>query len=157
VLIPAMAATIMRVKPPEDDATARLAAFVPYGLLGYLLALACLLVIVVRARHRLLPTVITVVVMVLTGCHLAWLAPIFVADHRAPATAQFRLMNLNMFNGKRTPAMFGTGRPADVVILVETTPAALTALKPHGWDRAFRTVGDPGRPISNTAVYPASR
>ena len=48
-MIPAMAATVMRVLPPEDDATARLAAFVPYGLLGYLLALACLLLARMRA------------------------------------------------------------------------------------------------------------
>jgi endonuclease/exonuclease/phosphatase (EEP) superfamily protein YafD len=155
-LIPAVAATIMRVSPPEDDATARLAAFVPYGLLGYLLALACLLVIVVRARHRLLPTVITVVVMVLTGCHLAWLAPVFVADHRAPATAQFRLMTLNMFNGEADAGdVSERAAHADVVILVETTPAALTALKPHGWDRRFPySLGDPkDGSFSNTAVY----
>ena len=89
----------MRVLPPEDDATARLAAFIPYGLLGYLLALACLLLALVRARRRLLPAVITVAVLVLTACHLAWLAPVFVADDRAAATAQFRLMTLNMFYG----------------------------------------------------------
>ena len=43
-LLPAAAATLMRVLPPSDDATALLAAFIPYGLLGYLLALVCLLV-----------------------------------------------------------------------------------------------------------------
>ena len=86
-LLPAAAATVMRVLPPSDDATARLAAFIPYGLLGYLLALVCLLVALVRARRRLVPAVITVAVMVLTACHLAWLAPLFVDDHRAAATA----------------------------------------------------------------------
>jgi hypothetical protein len=59
-LLPATAATLMRVIPTSDDPTARLAAFIPYGLLGYLIALGCLLVVLVRARRRLLLTVITV-------------------------------------------------------------------------------------------------
>ena len=44
-LLPALAATVLRVFPPADDPTARLAAFIPYGLLGYLVALSCLLVV----------------------------------------------------------------------------------------------------------------
>ena len=79
----------MRVIPPSDDATAQLAAFIPYGLLGYLIALICLLVALVRARRRLVPAVLTVTVAVLTACHAAWLAPLFVDDHRAAATAKF--------------------------------------------------------------------
>ena len=80
-LLPATAATLMRVIPPSDDPTARLAAFIPYGLLGYLVALGCLLVVLVRARRRLLLTVITIGVAVLTACHVVWLAPLFVEDH----------------------------------------------------------------------------
>ena len=52
-LLPAIAATLMRVFPPADDQTARLAAFIAYGLIGYLIALGCLLIVLVRARHRL--------------------------------------------------------------------------------------------------------
>jgi Endonuclease/Exonuclease/phosphatase family len=155
-LLPAMAATVMRVLAPEDDATARLAAFVPYGLLGYLLALACLLVALVRARRRLLPAMITVAVMVLTACHLVWLAPVFVADQRAAGTPQFRLMTLNMDDGEADSGDVSEhAARADIVILVETTPAALTALKPHGWDRRFPySWGDPrDGSFSNTAVY----
>jgi endonuclease/exonuclease/phosphatase family protein len=155
-LLPAAVATAMRVLPPEDDATARLAAFIPYGLLGYLLALACLLLALVRARRRLLPAVITVAVLVLTACHLAWLAPVFVADHRAAATGQFRLMTLNMFDGEADPGdVSEQAARADIVILVETTPAALTALKPHGWDRHFPySLGDPRNgSFSNTAIF----
>ena len=47
-LLPALAATVLRVFPPADDPTARLAAFIPYGLLGYLIALSGLLLVVVR-------------------------------------------------------------------------------------------------------------
>ena len=93
---------------------------------GYLLALVCLLVALVRARRRLLPAVVAVAVMALTSCHLMWLAPVFVADQRAPGTAQFRLMTLNMDDGERTPATIEQAARADIVILVETTPAART-------------------------------
>ncbi|MGH3339633.1 MAG: hypothetical protein ACRDPL_12500, partial [Propionibacteriaceae bacterium] len=61
-LLPATAATVMRVMPPTDGTTAQLAAFIPYGILGYLVALVCLVVALVRARRRLVPTVITVAV-----------------------------------------------------------------------------------------------
>ena len=154
-LLPAAAATVMRVLPPTDDATARLAAFIPYGLLGYLVALGCLVVGLIRARHRTVPTVITVAVIVLTASHLAWLAPLFINDHRAATTRQFRLMSLNMFNGSADPGEVAKqAAHADVVILVETTPEALTALKHHGWDQRFRySLGDPKDGSFNTAVY----
>src|SRR5215218_1588895 len=70
-LLPAAAATLMRVLPPSDDATALLAAFVPYGLLGYLIALVCLLIALLRARHRLGPALITAPLQLLTAAHLA--------------------------------------------------------------------------------------
>ena len=54
-LLPAIAATLMRVLPPAEEPTVQLAAFIPYGLVGYLLALSCLLVALVRARRRLSP------------------------------------------------------------------------------------------------------
>lgn len=154
-LLPAMAATAMRVIPPSDDATAQLAAFIPYGLVGYLVALGCLLVAVMRARHRLVPAVITVAVAALTAFHAAWLTPLFVDDHRPAATATFRLMSFNMFNGEADPGEVAEqATRADVVILIESTPAALGALKPYGWDKRFRyAVGDPKDGFSNTAIY----
>ena len=154
-LLPALAATVLRVFPPADDATARLAAFIPYGLLGYLIALSCLLVAVVRARHRLVPAVITVGVAALTACHLAWLVPLFVNDHRPAATTEFRLMSLNMFNGEAdSREVAKRAAHADIVILVEATPAALSNLKPFGWDKRFPySLGDPRDGFTNTAVY----
>lgn len=154
-LLPAMAATVMRLAPPSDDASAQLAAFIPYGILGYLLALVCLLIALVRARHRLVPAVVTVAVAVLTTCHLAWLAPLFVDDHRAAATPKFRLMSLNMFDGEADSSQVAErAAQADIVILVETTPDALRALERYGWDKRFpHSVGDPRDNFSNTAVF----
>jgi endonuclease/exonuclease/phosphatase (EEP) superfamily protein YafD len=150
-----LAATGMRLFPPSDDASAQVAAFIPYGLLGYLLALGCLLAALARARHRLAPGVITVVVAILTACHLAWLGPLFVDDHRAAGTPKFRLMSLNMFNGEADSGQVAErAEKADVVILVEATPDALRALERYGWDKRFPySVGDPRNNFSNTAVY----
>jgi endonuclease/exonuclease/phosphatase (EEP) superfamily protein YafD len=154
-LLPALAATGMRLFPPSDDASAQVAAFIPYGLLGYLLVLGCLLAALARARHRLAPGVITVVVAILTACHLAWLGPLFVDDHRAAGTPEVRLMSLNMFNGEADSGQVAErAEKADVVILVEATPDALRALERYGWDKRFPySVGDPRNNFSNTAVY----
>ena len=66
-LLPALAATVMRVLPPADEPTVQLAACIPYGLVGYLLALSCLLVALVRVRRRLVPAVIIAAVAI-TDC-----------------------------------------------------------------------------------------
>jgi len=154
-LLPALAGTVMRVRPPTDDAAAQLAAFIPYGLIGYLVALACLLVALVRARRRLVLTVITVGVAALTALQLTWLAPLFINDHRAATTPEFRLMSLNMFNGEAdSREVAERAAKADIVILVEATPDALMALKRFGWDERFPySLGDPKDGDFNTAVY----
>jgi endonuclease/exonuclease/phosphatase (EEP) superfamily protein YafD len=154
-LLPAIATTIMRVFPPADDQTARLAAFIAYGLIGYLIALGCLLIVLVRARHRFAIAVITIAVALLTLCHLAWLGPLFVNDHRAASTPKFRLMSLNMYNGGADARKVAQrAERADIVILVEATPNALQDLKPFGWDERFHySLGDPKDGFTNTAVY----
>jgi endonuclease/exonuclease/phosphatase (EEP) superfamily protein YafD len=154
-LLPAIAATLMRLLPPADEPVVQLAAFIPYGLLGYLFALSCLLVTLVRAKRRLLPAVITTAVMVLTAFHLVWLGPLFVKDHRAAATPEFQLMSLNMSRSESdTPVLAERAAQADLVILVETTPTALTALKSFGWDERFPySVGAPNDGFADTAVY----
>lgn len=154
-LLPAIVATIMRISAPTHDPAAQLAAFTPYGLIGYLVALVCLLLALVRARHRLVLTVVTMAVAALTTLHLAWLAPLFINDHRVAATPEFQLMSLNMFNGEAdSPEVAKQAAHADIVILVETTPAALESLKPFGWNRRFPySLGDPKDGSFNTAIY----
>jgi endonuclease/exonuclease/phosphatase (EEP) superfamily protein YafD len=154
-LLPATAATLMRVLPPANKPTVHLAAFISYGLVGYLVALGCLLIALLLARRRLAPTVITLGVAALTACHVAWLAPLFVDDHRAAATPVLRLMSLNVFHGEANSGEVAErAAQADVVILIETTPAALTALKSFGWDERFPySLGEPKDGFSDTAVY----
>jgi endonuclease/exonuclease/phosphatase (EEP) superfamily protein YafD len=145
----------MRVLPPTDDAPAQLAAFIPYGFIGYVVAVVCLLVALARARRRLVLTVITVCVAALTALHLAWLAPLFVKDHRPAAMPDFQLMSLNMLHGQADPREVAShAAQADIVILVEATPAALSGLTTLGWDERFPySLGDLNDGYFNTAVY----
>ena len=71
------------------------------------------------------------------------------------ATTEFRLMSLNMFNGEAdSREVAKRAANADIVILVEATPAALNNLKPFGWDKRFPySLGDPKDGFTNTAVY----
>jgi endonuclease/exonuclease/phosphatase (EEP) superfamily protein YafD len=154
-LLPAAAATIMRVVPPTEDPAAQLAAFIPYGLIGYLVALGCLLVALMRARRRMVLRVITISVAALTALHLTWLAPLFLNDHRVAATDEFALMTLNMMHGEANAREVAEqAAHADIVILIEATPAAHSSLKALGWDERFPySLGDPNDGIFNTAVY----
>ena len=150
-----MAATLMRVLPPANEPTVQLAAFIPYGLVGYLLALICLLVVLLRARRGLVPAVIIAAVVVLTALHLAWLGPLFLNDQRAASTPEFRLMSLNMSGSESdTREVAERAAQADLVILIQTSPPALTALKSFGWDQRFPfSLGEPKDGFSDTAVY----
>lgn len=155
-LIPAVTATVLRVVPPTDDPTALIAAFIPYGLLAYLLAFVCLVVASARARRRAVLLSITSLVLILISAHVAWLAPLFVADSRPATTAEFTLLSFNLRNGSADQTTLSAqAEQADIVILIETTPAALNALKrDRNWDQRFPyAIGDPRDDVSNTAIY----
>jgi endonuclease/exonuclease/phosphatase (EEP) superfamily protein YafD len=154
-LVPAVATTVMRLVPPTDDATALLASFIAYGVIGYAFALLCLLAALVRARRRLALAVISAVVALLMALHLAWLGPLFVPDHRVARTPPFTVMSLNMYVGSADPAeVVETAEQADIVILVEVTPGALQALEGKAWDKHFRySVGSTQEGVGGTAIY----
>lgn len=155
-LIPAVTATVLRIVPPTDDPTALIAAFVPYGLLAYLVALGCLAIASARARRRAVLLSITSLVLILTSAHVAWLAPLFVPDDRPATTAEFTLLSFNLRNGSADQvALSEQAQQADIVILIEATPAALKALEADGrWDQRYPySIGDPRGDVSNTAIY----
>lgn len=152
---PALVATFLRLVPPRDDATALLASFIAYGILGYAVSLLLLLVALLRARRRRVLGALTVAVTLLGVLHGSWLAPLFVADERPVTTRAFTLMSLNMYNGGAKPAeVVAQAQQADVVILIEATPEGLRALKPLGWDAMFPySVGDLKDIVSDTSIY----
>jgi endonuclease/exonuclease/phosphatase (EEP) superfamily protein YafD len=153
--IPAVASTVLRLVPPADDSTALVAAFIAYGLIAYAVALLCLLVALVRARRRAALAGLAGLTAILTAAHVAWLAPLFVPNGRPVTTEPFTVLTLNIRNGEADPAALADrAEEADVVVLVETTEAAMAGLAAEGWDDRFPyAVGDPRREGSNTAVF----
>jgi endonuclease/exonuclease/phosphatase (EEP) superfamily protein YafD len=153
--LPGLVATYLRVVPPTDDGPALVASFISYGVLAYLIAFLCFVIALLRARRRGGLAVLTGIVAVLLGCHVAWLAPLFIPDHRMALTPTFTVMNLNMRKGSADPQQVANqANQADVVILLESTPAALQRLKPFGWEQRFPySVGDRDVHLSDSAIY----
>ena len=137
-LVPAVLSTVLRITAPVDDAAALLASFIPYGLLGYALALVLLLATLVRGPRRRRSATLVAAVLVLSGLQLSWLAPLFVADHRPGVGPPFTLLSLNVYRGEADVDQLGAvARQADVVILLETTPDFLFRLETSDWRARF--------------------
>lgn len=154
-LLPGLVATCLRVVPPTDDGPALLAAFIPYAVLAYLFAFFFFATALLRARRRGALFVLSGISALLLCCHGLWLAPLFISDQRAATTKSFTIMSLNMLNGSADPRQVADQAVrADVVVLLETTPAALQGLKPYGWDERFPySVGERDVTLSDSAIY----
>jgi endonuclease/exonuclease/phosphatase (EEP) superfamily protein YafD len=146
---------LLRLVPPADDATALVASFIPYGLVGALVALVCLGLALLRARSRPALTGLTLLSALLLGLQVAWQAPFFVADERAATSAGFTLLSLNTFKGQADPDQVVTvAARADVVVLLEITPTLATSLEERGWRSRYPyTAGLDGSTLSNTVVF----
>ena len=132
-LVPAVASTMMRLVPPTDDPTALMASFIAYGVIGYLIALCCLVALLVRARRRAVPALLCIVVVALVVLHASWLAPFFVADQRPVSSRPFTVLSLNMQAGQASSQqVWDQAQRADIVILVEVSPTALRNLESRG-------------------------
>ena len=155
LLVPSVAATLLRVLAPSDDTGAMLASFVPYGVLTYALALVLLLLGLLVARRRRPLVVLTVVVALLTGLHLSWLAPFFVPDHRPVVGPSFTVLTQNVYLGQADPDRLSqVAQGADVVVLSETTRLFLRNLQTPAWDARYPyAVGDLSGPPSDTTVF----
>ena len=155
LILPAAATTVLRVVPPRDDATALLASFIPYGIIGYLLALLVLLVALLRAARRWFLATLSVGVASLTVLHLSWLGPFFLPDDRPASRATFSVLTLNLYNGAADPEQVrDQADRVDLVVLVETTPKILRALAAPPWRERFPyAVGGPEAEQSNTTIY----
>jgi endonuclease/exonuclease/phosphatase (EEP) superfamily protein YafD len=154
-LVPALFATALRLVGPTDDTWALLASFIPYGQLGYPLALVLLLLAMVRARRRAGLAVLAVTVAGLTALHVSWVAPFFVADHRPVVGPEFTLLSQNVYKGEIDVAQLtGAAADVDVVVLSETTPEFLRALQTPQWRADFPyALGDASAAPADTSVF----
>jgi endonuclease/exonuclease/phosphatase (EEP) superfamily protein YafD len=154
-LLAAAVFALLRLVPPADDATALVASFIPYGLVGALVALVCLGLALLRTRRRLVLAGLTVLSAVLLGLQVAWQAPLFVADDRPAASSGFTLLSLNTFKGQADPdQVVAVAADADVVVLLEVTPTLAASLEDRGWGSRYPyTAGLNGSATSNTVLF----
>lgn len=153
--VPGLVLTALRLVPPSDDGAALVAAFTGYGLPLLALALLCLVLALLRARRRAVLGVVVVVLAPLLAAQLAWQLPYAVPDDRAVPGPTLALLTLNTYRGEADPEQLRVAADrADVVVLVEVTPAFLDALDAAGWRARFpHDVGASGGSTANTVVF----
>lgn len=138
LVIPSLVATGLRLFPSTEDGPVLVSSFIPYAVPAYLAATLCFVVALVRARRRRTLAMLTAVSSFLLGCHLCWLAPLFVPDQRPPSTASFTLISLNTHQGGAAAAdVYHWARTVDVVVLIEATPDEMSRLGALGWQVRF--------------------
>lgn len=154
-LPPSVLGTLLRVVPPRDDATALVASFIPYALLGYAVSLLALGAAAVLRGRRRATVVLALVAAAGLACHLVWTVPFFVPNGRTATSPTFTLLSLNMYKGRADPdRLVAQAQVADVVVLVEATPSALAELADRGWLTRFPyAAGGVDGVQSDTAVY----
>ncbi len=147
-------ATALRILPPTDGAPALAASFIPYGTLVYAFCLLCFGLALILARRKHALAVLTLASAALLVLQLSWLAPLFVPDNRPATTRTFTVLSLNI-RGElgRAEDIMTQAQTADIVVLLETTPSAIRALKAAGLDDRFAyTAGQQSRG-SASAIY----
>ncbi len=133
VLAGCVVLTLDRLFAPGGRLWVLLVSFTSYGVLGYAVALALLLLVRVGAGPRLRrPTGIAALVAALgLALHVAWVAPLYVGTHPS-GRADLTILDLNMEFGRADPAAVVrlAGRVgADLVVLEEATPSAVAAVQ----------------------------
>ncbi len=139
VAVPAVIATWLRVVPPSTEQLAKLASFIPYGLIFWLPAVLLIGIAAARAlRHRSpgRPMVVPLALLCAGGlaASVLWEGPAFVADRRPAVTEPLTVTSINVAVQADPAAAAKAVAGADVAVFVEA-PAAWAASLP----RAFRT------------------
>jgi endonuclease/exonuclease/phosphatase (EEP) superfamily protein YafD len=124
-------------------------------VVAYLLSSLFFGIALLRARRRAVLAVTTVLTVTLLCCHLAWLAPLFISDQRPASTRPFTLMTLNTHQGVADPRQVAErASKADVVVLLEATPALFDGLQRHGWGQRFPyAIGELRGETGDTVLY----
>lgn len=139
---PALVATGLRVLAPGSERLAKLASFIPYGLVFWVPAVALLAAATIRAwRHRASGRMLLSLVSLLSAVGLAvavaWEGPAFVPDGRSAATAPATVVSLNVAQNADPAATARAVSGADVVVFVEAHRQWVDSL-PASFRREFR-------------------
>ena len=154
--LPATVATVLRVLAPTSERLAKLASFIPYGLIFWLPALGMLGVATVRAwRHRSAGRAVLSLLSLLAATGLAatiaWEAPAFIAERRPVTTAPVTVVSLNVAQRAEPAAVARTAAGADVVVFVEAAQSWTVSL-PTSFRKEFPYSAPAIRDVSGGSV-----
>lgn len=147
-------AALLRVVPPTDGVPALAAAFIPYGLVADAFCLMAFGLAAVLARRRIALALLALVSAALLAAQISWIAPFFVADDRPPSTRTFTVTSLNI-RGELGNAddILAQAQSSDVLVLLETTPGAIRALRSAGIEQEFAYRAGENSRGSASAIY----
>lgn len=129
-LLPGLAAAYLYLVPPTDDASALSASFIPYGLIADLIAVIFFGIALLRARRHLVTTLLIMLSSVLLILQVVWIAPQFTADPRPVTSRPFTVLSLNTkWGGANVDQLSERAGRADLVVLVEVTPASYASVR----------------------------
>ena len=161
LLVPAVMITAARLLGADGGRWVRLVSFTPYAVVLYGVALLLLLgaTIAGRGLWRGLAGAAAMLVLPLLAVHLWWASGAYVGQPAASASEgrSFTVMSSNLSFGDADAAR-GVGvalrNDADILVLTEITPAALTRLNAAGLDDAFRYAeGQAAEGVAGTMVF----
>ena len=137
VLAGSVVLTLARLVDSEAEPWVLTAAFVPFAVVGYLVALVLLVLLGWRAaagRPHIVRLVAVGVCVLGLGLHGWWLAPSYVGE-RATGRPDLTVMTFNMLHGRADPADTAAlvrREDPDLLVLTEVTPEALAAAEARG-------------------------
>lgn len=154
-LLPALAATALRLLSFTDPRLQLAASFISFALVGYAIAFVAFGIGFLRARRRGFPALLTLVAVLGLALHSLWTLPLFVPDDRPATGDTFRMVSLNALAGEADPQeLVEASADADVVVLLEVTPQLVDSLADLGWhDRFNYSVGEPRQGLNGSVIY----
>lgn len=158
---PALVATGLRVLSPGSERLAKLASFIPYGLVFWLPALILLAVAAIRAwRHgasgRVALGALSLACAAGLAATVAWQAPAFIPDGRPATTRPVTVVSLNVAQAADPEATARAVSGADVVVFAEAHRGWVDSL-PERFRAEFRYLapadGSGGERDADTVVF----
>ncbi len=158
---PALLATGLRVLQPGSERLAKLASFIPYGLVFWLPALILLALAAIRAWRRGASGRAALGALSLAcaaglAATVAWQAPAFIPDGRPATTDPVTVISLNVAQSADPAATARAASGADVVVFAEAHRRWVNSL-PRSFRAEFRYLapadGSGGERDADTVVF----
>ena len=160
LLAPALFLTTARLVEPDGVLWVQAEAFTPMALAPYAVLLGGALVALARRRGRSVPLVLLAVAALAgLGLHGWWFAPLVLGSNppAADGAATLTVMTANLTRGEGDGVglvQAASEAGADVLVVEEITPTALTRMRRAGLDDLFpHRAGSPEKGVRGTMVF----